>query len=224
MKKIALLLLVFMLAIPACFAEGLTVTGTGVVEAAPDCAVVDLGVSVSEKTVLKAQKSVNKKIAAIRKAVLDQGVDAEDISLSSVSFYPDYDYNEDRIRGYNAAHALTIRVKNIDDVGKIIDAAINAGANNLNNVAFDVADQADAVNQALVLALDNAKAKAQAIAQAAGVKLGKIESITVNDEYYNIPINAFRGKTSMETDEGTVLDAGVTNITASITVEYKIED
>jgi uncharacterized protein YggE len=152
--------------------------------AVPDLATINVGVTSNASTAKAAADDVNKKLAQITEMVKRQGIDAKDITTSNYSVYPMQDYTspKQRITGYTANQTLTVKVhgvdKSTDKVSKILDNATESGANQIQGVYFNFED-ADSLKQAVrKQAIEKAKQKALDLAQASGLKLGKVVSIS----------------------------------------------
>lgn len=233
MKKflICVLALIFALGCTA-YAEDIsstatiTATGSGVVMVESDVATISLGVTERHADVTEAQNTVNQKIAAIRAALVDAGVDNSDINTDSLYIYANYDYssNVPAIVGYSATNALSVRTTEIDKVGNLIDAAFAAGANELNGVNFSKEDPSEAQTQALTMATQNAMAKAKTIADAAGVRLLSIRSIEEGNIYsYDSGLNAVYARAEASAgDYGTDVQAAMISVSANVVIEYVI--
>ena len=203
----------------------IAVNGTGETRISADTAVISLGVSARDKDVLKAQQTVNENIAAIRQALLDIGVAEENINTDYMSIYAIYDYNEDveKVQAYNASTTLAVKVTDIDIVGRLIDEAFAAGANTLNGISFSAADTDDARNESLKAAVAEARAKAEVLAEASGLKITGIETISEGNVYsYDNSVSNFSAKRMEEATDagfGTVVQAAklIVSVTVSIT-------
>ena len=176
MKKLFALglALALVLVSAAAMAESrITVNGTGEVRVSADTAVISLGVNARDKDVLKAQQQVNETIAAIRKALTEQGVKEENINTEFINIYAIYDYRDDQeqLAAYNASSTLAIRVTDMESVGTLIDVCFAAGANTLNGISFSAADTEEAKAEAMKKAVENAKEKAEILAGASGLKI-----------------------------------------------------
>ena len=210
MKKLLVLLtcvaLLALCAGPA-LAEGegtkLSVSGNGTVLVESDLAIVTVGVREASADVLVAQASVNEKIAAIKQALLDAGVQETEINTDSINIYANYDYsdNTEVIVGYTANNSLSVRTTDIDNVGALIDAAFAAGANTLDNVQFTVQDDSEAREQALTKAVEDARRKADVLAAAAGMQVTAIESIAESGVYTYDSMRNFAQMDAAATEE-----------------------
>ena len=170
------------------------VSGSGVSMVEANVAVVTLGVTAQKQDVLDAQADVNGAIEAIRKALLENGIEKENINTDSIRIYARYDYssNIETIVGYNASSSLAIRTTDMENVGKIIDIAFANGANTLDGIEFSNEDTADARKDALTKAVQDAREKAEIIASAAGLTIKEIKTITESYSYTrDSGINAF---------------------------------
>lgn len=205
-----------------------TVSGTGAVSLKPDTATVTLGVSEARAGAVEAQSSVNKAISAIKKALLEVGVNEADISVSDLSVWGNYDYSEatQKLTGYTASHTLNITTNNLDLIGPMIDAALSAGANQLQGVSFSVKDSDEAYSQALKLAVEKAREKAEVLADATGAKLGALDELTEGASYnYNpYPVAKYAAADGAENATPTEVDTGMVTITATVTAVYEVEE
>ena len=233
MKKLFALIaaLALLLASSAALAEPkITVNGTGEVRVSADTAVISLGVSARDQDVLKAQQKVNEAIAAIRQALIGAGVKEESINTDFINIYAMYDYRGDQeeLTAYNASSTLAIKVTDMESVGKIIDVCFEAGANTLNGITFSASDTADAQNEALQLAVADAKARAQVLAEAAGLKITGIREINENGVYsYDNGIGNVYAKSFMaeETAAGgeTVVQSAKLIVSANVSITFEAE-
>lgn len=207
--------------------EAFTVTGEGTVSVKPDIATVMVGVQSQGATVKAVQDNLNTAINAVSEAVKKIGIHSNDIKTSNYNVNPNYDYNNgaQRIIGYQASSTLTIKVRNIETVNSIVDAATAAGANTIGGITFDVDDKTKAENEARTLAVADAKAKAELAAKTTGFTLGKIinyQESTGNNRIY--PMYA-KSDTVMEAGVGapTTLETGSTDIILTVTLSYEVK-
>ncbi len=231
-KTLSLLLtLLMILSVPTlAFADSeITVTGTGEIQVPADMAVVSLGVTATDKDVLKAQKQANQAIADIREALLDLGIKEEDINTDYINIYARYDYSEgaEVLAGYNASSTLAIRVTDMEQVGEVIDTAFGAGANTLNGINFSATDTEEAKAKALEAAVKDARKKAEVLAAAADLKILGIEDITEGGTYSydrGVMNNFAKDEAAAGTMEsGTVVRAAKLTVSASVTVSFKAD-
>ena len=231
---VAFLLAAMLLAVASCaLAETkISVTGSGETLVSADTCVVNLGISARDKDVLKAQQKANEAIANIREALTANGIEKESINTDYLNIYAMYDYSADGgeyITAYNANSTLAIRVKDMTAVGTVIDLAFGAGANTLNGINFSASDTSEARTEALKAAVADARAKAEVLAEAAGLKITGIESLSEGGTYsYDSGLNNFSAKAAgrfteeaMEYD--TVVQAAKLTVSASVTITFLAE-
>ena len=234
MKKMFVMLLclaILALGTGAALAEGtkLTVSGSGTVLVESDLAVVTVGVREASTDVLVAQSTVNEKIAAIKQALLDAGVEESSINTDSINIYANYDYsdNTEVIVGYTARNSLSVRTTDMDNVGSLIDAAFAAGANTLDNVQFTVQDDTQAREQALTMAVEDARRKADVLASAAGLQVASIERISEGGVSVYDSMRNYAADTVMAAEEsggaGTLVQAALVSVDATVSMEFELQ-
>lgn len=160
--------------------RSISVTGTGTVEAAPDMATLMIGVTTQGATAAEALAENSRATDAVIARLTASGVEARDMQTSNLSINPNwtgYDSSTPTIAGYVASNMLTVRVRALDTTGTVLDAAVADGANTLNGMTFGLADPEPAYKEARKEAVADARAKAELLATAAGVKLGQVLSI-----------------------------------------------
>jgi len=194
----------------------ITVTGNGTVNATPDKASFDFGVQVNAATAAEAISKDNEQAQKIIDALKNAGIPDSDIQTTSVSLWPQTSSNGNTITGYQASNSVNVTA-GIDKSGSLVDAAVGAGANNIDGPNLSVGDQSSYNAQALKLAVDDAQAQAQAIATASGLTLGGILHIT-NEGSTPTPI--MYGALDAAKTAGTPIEAGSQQIQASVTVVY----
>lgn len=159
---------------------GVLSTGEGTVKVRPDLAVVSIGVTVQALTAAEAQSQVAERIAKILARAKQLGIAAKDIANAGWRVEPQYAYGEGRaprLTGFQATQQLSLNVRQVDGVGKVLDALVADGATNAS-VRFTLEDPKQAQAEARRLAVEDARAKADAMARAAGVRLGKAVSLS----------------------------------------------
>ena len=234
MKKMFVMLLclaILALGTGAALAEGtkLTVSGSGTVLVESDLAVVTVGVREASTDVLVAQSTVNEKIAAIKQALLDAGAKESEINTDSINIYANYDYsdNTEVIVGYTARNSLSVRTTDMDNVGSLIDAAFAAGANTLDNVQFTVQDDTQAREQALTMAVEDARRKADVLASAAGLQVASIERISEGGVSVYDSMRNYAADTVMAAEEsggaGTLVQAALVSVDATVSMEFELQ-
>lgn len=226
----AVVLMLAMLLSCAAMAESavLKVRGSGVVSVSADVARVVLGVREQSDDVRAAQASVNEKINAIYAALVEAGIESKDIGTESIYIYANYDYSngEERLTGYTASNSISVTTTQIDKVGEYIDLAFAAGANTLDTVNFFSRDNAEAQEEALELAVQNAFEKAEVIANAAGMKIISVKSFDETEEHYYSDSGAKYSNARAEgaaMDQSTMVQASSLQISASVLVKFELD-
>jgi uncharacterized protein YggE len=159
----------------------ISVTGTGTVDAAPDMATLMIGVTTQGSTAAEALAANSTATDAVIARLAASGIEPRDMQTSNLSINPNwtgYDSSTPTISGYVASNMLTVQVRALDTTGAVLDAAVADGANTLNGMTFGLADPEPSYNEARTEAVADARARAELLARAAGVKLGAIVSIT----------------------------------------------
>ena len=202
----------------------INITGQASRSVAPNYAILTLGIT-SQNTNINAAKSNNDRIMSnLISQLANLGVAKKDIYTSSISINPTSDYQDGkRINtGYNVSNHVTVKINNLDNVGKVVDAAVSAGANDINNLSFqnDVSQQLS--DSLTTEAIQNGRNKAEVIAAALGRTLGPVKTVsisttetsTMDSGYYRNPVML---KAALETatpvEKGSLIVSQDANIT-----------
>jgi uncharacterized protein YggE len=160
--------------------SGIWVSGNGKVSVTPDTANLSLGVQVEAVGLAEANQQAADVMDAVIEALKDNGIAEKDITTSGFNISPVYEYDKETgrnyIRGYQVSNAVNLKVREIENTGAVIDAAVAAGGDavRVSNIYFSIDDLSQAQDDARELALLDAKAKAEQIARVTGVSLGKV--------------------------------------------------
>ncbi|MCR4403032.1 MAG: SIMPL domain-containing protein [Firmicutes bacterium] len=204
----------------------LRVSGTGIVDAKPDLARVSLGVETLAATAREAQERSNETAASVVKALHDLGIADDDIVTVGLSLNPEYRYDQNKkesvLTGYRSVHTMTVTVRDVARVGKVIDALTEAGGNVVRSISFEVSDESRFRDEALEKAVKDATRKAEAAARAAGVKLKGIATITDTGGSSGMPLPTMMR--AAKVDEGfSGADAGAMVATGNIQIVATVE-
>lgn len=206
--------------------HSISVQGSSTITSDPDEVSFSVGVQTQASDAVDAQQENSDKMDAIKTALFAAGLSVDEIQSSSYSVSPDYDWSGSarRITGYTASHTLQIKTSKINEVGKLLDAATNSGANNMGSIYFGLSDAKEEGlrKQALGQAVDVAKGKAQALASAAGVGLGQTIYITEGSSTSYQTNIAYAMDEAAPRAGGTSIEPGSVDLTASVTVTYAI--
>lgn len=204
----------------------ISVGGEGVVEVAPDRATITLGVVTRDKNAAKVQNDNAKTANEIIRAITALGIDKKNIRTGNYSFHQYYrqDNNRRVPDGYEANNSVTVIVDDLNLVGKIIDAALANGANNVDSLAFGVRNKTNLQNDAIRLAVRDARAKAEVVAAELGKKIVGIISVSVNSGYISAPRANKMMMADMAAAESvaTPIESGTLTCSASVHVEFEI--
>ena len=165
----------------------LNVSGTGTVDLSPDIARVNIGVRSQSPDVGQALEENTANAEAIIQSLMDLGVEQNDIQTRNFNVYPQQNREPgpegevEETQTFVVENTVSVIVRELDSLGEILTAVIQEGANTIHGVTFDVEDREAAMKEARGLAIENAKAEAEAIAETAGVSLGRIHSIDINE-------------------------------------------
>jgi len=229
------ILLIAAVAVSACSAtvqlgqtqpRTINVTGNAQVILAPDIAYISIGVHSEAKSAAEAVASNNSQTQAVIDAIKGQGVDAKDIQTTNFSVYQQEKFaptGESLGTFFMTDNTVYVTMRDITKIGDILDAAINAGANTIYGISFDVQDKEAALATGRDQAMTDAQAQAEALAIAAGVTLGDVQSIS----YYSSspsPIYYDNKAAGMGGGGASVpISAGQLTLSVSVSVVYGIK-
>ena len=204
----------------------ISVSGEGVIEAAPDRATISLGIVNRDKNAAKVQ-SDNARIAAnIIQAVANLGIERKNIRTGNYSFHQYYrnDNNRRVLDGYEANNTVIVLVEDLSLVGKVIDAALANGANNVDSLDFGIHDKKNLQNNAIRLAVRDARAKAEIVAAELGKKIVGVRSVSVNAGYVSAPRMNKMAMAAVAEDAvyETPIESGTLSCSASVHVEFEM--
>ncbi len=210
----------------------ITVNGTGIVKVKPDTCDISFTVQTNSKTSNESQQENVKVTENVINSLKNMGISSENIITSGYSVYPEYNYNEEThkttITGYNTTNRFTVTTKQIEKAGEIVQTAINAGATRSSGVSFYVEDTNKYYGQALKSAVLNASNSGKYIAEALGVNITSVLSVTEiqNGNSYEV-YKENAALSDMAMSESTSSGAASPNITyddieiqANVTVVY----
>ena len=206
------------------------VTGSGSVVGEPDIATLILGVSVEKETVAEAREEAAAAMTGVITSLKANDIAENDIRTERFSIYPQYDYTDNGrvLRGYSVNNTVSAKVRELENLSEVIDDAAEAGGDIVvvNSIQFMIEDPTPLQAQARALAVKNAEVKAQTLADASGVTLGKPVTITETSHTAGPPI-AYAEEAAFASDDSarskTPIEAGELTVTVNITVVYEIK-
>ncbi len=204
----------------------LSITADARVERAPDVADLSAGVVTQAATASEALRANADRMSAVVAALKRAGVADRDVQTSSLNLQPQYKYQDNLppvLTGYQASNTVSLRMRKLGDMGRIIDALVTVGANQISGPNFRV-DQPDAaLDEARAAAIAKARARAELYARAAGLHVKRILSIGENGSApYPVPMYAARAQ-SMAMDKSTPVASGEVELTASVSVVFELD-
>lgn len=203
----------------------ITANGQAAVILAPDMATLSIGVTTESDDVLAAQKENARKMGAVTERLKSDGVREEDIETSSYSISPKRTWDELRresiITGYTVSNVVSVTVNDISGIGEIIDGVVAVGGNQINGINFGIEDESTYYNQALELAVKDAKEKAVAMGKGVGAQNIKAVRITESGSR-NQPIYYESMKSmDMAVEQTIPILEGELEIRANVIVEFE---
>lgn len=203
----------------------ITVVGTGEVAAVPDIARVTIGVVERADSAADAMRANTAQMNRLI-AVLDTvGIGPRDRQTASLQINAEYSYpnsgGRSQLEGYTARNTLIIRVKDLATIGDVLDALVEAGANQLDGIAFDVSEPGSLLDEARAAAVADARRKADLLATSAGVTLGPVQSIA-EIGYQPMPTPMMRSEV-MAAAEAIPVEAGEQTLQVRVTTVWTIE-
>ncbi len=209
----------------------IVVTGQGSVDIAPDMAVLTLTVTRQADTARAALDANSSAMTEVHKAMQKNGIENRDMQTSGFSIQPNYVYpapqgtgkrEPPHIAGYTVRNSLTVRIRDIDAVGTILDQSVSLGVNDGGNIAFTNADPTAAIAEARTRAVHDAIARADTLAKAAGVEKGRLLEIS-EQTYTPRPVPMMEMAMRGAADAAPPVAAGENTYKVSVNVTYAIE-
>jgi len=215
----------------------ISVSGSGEIYAKPDLAIADFSVVTSGKTVAETITSNSQKMNAVIDAIKKSGVNEKDLKTTNYSLVPNYQYPQVQaqiypylpsvgtIVGYQITQTLEVKIRNLDNVGQIVQVATQSGANQVGNMQFTIDNPDEFKNQARTQAINEAKAKAKELASELGVSLGRITNFSENNYFpydyatANMSVSGKGGGAAVPAPE---IQTGESKVTSSVSITYEI--
>jgi len=195
--------------------RSITVSGTGSVSATPNQAVFTFGVTTQSKAAVQALAANSAEMRRLIDTLKAAGIPAGSLQTSSVSLSPNTSDGGDTIIGYSASNSVSATIANLGRAGEIVDAAVAAGANQVDGPNLTVSDQSALYRAALKAAIADARVKAQAMAEASGLHIGTVRSV----EEAGVTPTPVRYAADSSAPS-TPVAAGTQEISASVTVVF----
>lgn len=233
-RLIGLLTLLVLLPAPVWAQQGgpaarrITVSAVGEVERAPEQAVVAIAVEAQAATAREATQQIAAEMERLLAALRQAGIDREDVRTTSYQLHPVYDHEraqreqrEARLVGYRAVNMVQVTVEEVERVGRVIDTAVQAGADRITGLHFRIRDVEAARLEALELAIRKARTEAEHIARALGEPLGPALEVNTGGGYVPPP-RPFMMEAAARMDVSTPIEPGTLTVSQSVTIVYAI--
>ena len=206
---------------------GITVSGEGKVFVKPNVALVTIGVDITTASLTEATSQSNTRMAAVVAKIKGMGIADKDIQTASYNVNPITQQPKDNtstpsITGYRVSNQMRITVRKIDDLGKILDAAVQAGANSVYGVSFTLDDMTPYQQQARAAAVKDALDKAGQLAKAANIQLGQVLSIT-EGTLQSSPVAPTAARMSLAAGAEVPVQTGEMQITVNVVARLSIK-
>jgi uncharacterized protein YggE len=209
---------------PTDSSETITVSATGDAKAQPDTAVVRVAVEATDADAAAARTAVAENISAVRDALAEMGIEDDQVRTSDYRIYEDRhdprSTSDDTETTYRARHVLSIDVEDIDQVGTIIDSAVDAGATSVHDVRFGLSDDTrqELQNEALENAMSDARVQASTLAESADLEIDGVASVETVDRH--TPRTTYVMEAAAADGASTDISTGPVSVSAQVTVTY----
>lgn len=200
----------------------ISVQGEGTASAAPDVATVRIGVSTHASDANQAQSENAQISAQVNKAIRALGIGEKDIQTNNYSFYPTYatqNGHRGKIDGYTVNNSVVVTVRNITLTGQVIDAGLQAGANEVSSLDFSVSNQSLIRRDAIIAAVNDAREKAEVIAKALGKHIVGVQNVSENVGFAGA--RHYNGAMLMSAKAAdTSIEAGSLELNATVHIDF----
>ncbi len=205
--------------------RNITVSGSGKVFLNPDIATISIGVHTEDESAARAVNGNNAQAQKVTEVLLEMGVEEDDIQTSNFNIYLEQRFDEEGDQAgtiYIVDNTVLVTMRDLNILGEIMGTVVEAGANSIFGIQFDVADKTQALSEARRAAVEDAQKKADELALAAGVTLGEVQSI---NEFGGVPVPVFEGKGGGDfgaTSDQVPISLGQLSLTVEVSVTYNI--
>ena len=202
----------------------ITVRGTGLVQGTPDVLELLLGVDTRGKSAGEALAENSKRTFGVLEVLDDAGVDPKFVQTSNLSISPVYDDDGEIVIAYAVSNHVVAELHDLNKAGEVIDAATKAAGNQIvvQGLYFEIDDNSALVAKARTDAVKRAKAQAEQLAEAAGVKLGALQSLVEDSTPVGPPIEAKAAAPSSAGDAAPPIQPGTETLSVDVTLVYAI--
>ena len=205
----------------------MSLSGHGEVRMAPDLAIVTVGVMSSAATAREALDANTKSMEGVMAALSNASIEARDIQTSNFSVNPRYDYGQNnaqppKVIGYDVSNNVTVSVRKLDGLGAVLDQVVSSGSNQINGIQFQVSKPEAATDEARKLAVADARRKAKVYADASGVALGPIMSLSEGGGYQP-PVPLYKSMRAEAASVDVPIAQGEQAISVDVNITWEIK-
>lgn len=203
----------------------LTLSAEGRSLRAPDLAEMSGGVVTAAPTASGAMTGNATRMTAVVAAIRRAGVAERDIQTAGISLQPQYRYDQNQppvLTGYQASNTVTLRLRKLNEVGRLLDTLVSVGASQLNGPNFRVENDAAALDEARLQAVATVRARAELYAKATGVRIKRILSIAEQQGYEGRPQPMLQMR-AMKAEADTPVAPGEVALSVTVTMSFEVE-
>ncbi|MCE5286798.1 MAG: SIMPL domain-containing protein [Pelosinus sp.] len=206
----------------------ITVQGASTLEVTPDQAVISIGITNSAPSVSAVQTANAKVASLVQEKLLDAGITKEKIRTTQYSISPIYTNATDNtkpptITGYQADNTISVTIDDITAIGTIIDTAAGAGANQISGIQFEKKDELKLKQTVLQNSVQEASAKAEALAKALNKQIVRVISVNENGVSVQSPSHNTRYEMSLKAVGATPIQPGCIQVHGTVTIVFEIQ-
>jgi uncharacterized protein YggE len=205
----------------------IAIVGHGEAKFAPDLAIITLGVLNSATTAREALDANNAAMNSVMTGLKSAGIAPNDMQTSNFTISPRYDFGQDnrqppRVVAYDVSNTVTITVRKLDTLGAVLDQTVSQGSNQINGIMFSASDPGPAQDEARKAAVADAKRKAKLFADAAGIRLGDILSLSevISNPQ---PVPTYRKTMQADAASAVPIAQGEQSVAVDVNLVWKIE-
>ena len=204
----------------------LDISATGTVSRVPDLAIISAGVVTKSTTATGAIADNAARMERVRAALKRAGIADRDIQTSSINLNPDYRYEANQapvLTGYQASNNLSVKFRDIRNSGKILDALVAEGANQINGPSLTIDKPETAYDEARVKAIAAGRARAELYARALGMRVARLVSVSESGGYSRPPMPMVQMMAKAERDASTSIDPGSQDLEVTLAMSFELQ-
>ena len=204
----------------------LDISATGTVTRVPDLAIISAGVVTRAPTASGAISENAARMERVRAALRRAGIEDRDIQTSSINLNPDYRYQENQppvLTGYQASNSVSVKFRDIRNAGKILDALVAEGANQINGPTLTIDKPEAAYDEARTRALAVGRARAELYARSLGKRVVRLLSVSESGGFNRPPMPYGRAEVAMAADAKTSIEPGSQELKVTLGMSFELQ-